>query len=109
MKTIPIMLPNNVPVTCKTEHGFVKIAATNIVFKKFKDERGAEQSGWTAALSLMVGEERQTMKAYKVTVGQRLQYDRFALRVLGIDNVQGGMAVLVEVGAADGSFTGEAG
>jgi hypothetical protein len=43
MKTIPVILPNGVPMTFPSELGVLKIAATNIMFEKFIDDQGKEQ------------------------------------------------------------------
>ncbi|MBN2085771.1 MAG: hypothetical protein JW748_11165 [Anaerolineales bacterium] len=101
MKAIPIILPNGVPITFPSELGVLKLAATNIVFGRFKDNQGKEQRGWTAALSMMIGNERESMKAFKVHAGKSVQFDKFAVNVLRIDSSRFGMVVMAEVGSAE--------
>ncbi len=97
MKIIPVILPNGVPMTCPSELGVLKLAATNVMFGKFKDDQGKEQRGWTAALSMMIGEDRETMKAFKVFTGKSVQFGKFAVNVLRIESSRFGMVVLAEV------------
>ena len=101
MKTIPIILPNGVPMTFPSELGVLKLAATNIVFGKFKDDLENEQRGWTAALSMMIGDDRETMKAFKVHPGKSVRIDKFAVNVRRIDSSRFGMVVLAEVSPAE--------
>jgi hypothetical protein len=97
MKTVPVILPNRVPITCPSPQGELKLAATNIVFGKYKDDQGKEHSGWTAALSMMVGEDRETYKAVKVFAGKSVLYGKFAVDVQRFDSSRLGMVVLAEV------------
>jgi hypothetical protein len=101
MKTIPVILPNGVPMACPSELGVLKLAATNVVFGKFKDDLGNEQRGWTAALSMMIGDDRETMKAFKIHTGKSVQFNKFTVNVRRIDSSRFGMVVMAEVGSAE--------
>jgi co-chaperonin GroES (HSP10) len=101
MKTIPIILPNGVPMTLPSELGVLRLAATNVMFGKFKDDQGKEQRGWTAALSMMIGEDRGTMKAFKIHAGKSVRFGKFAVNVQRIDSSRFGMVVLADVTAAE--------
>jgi len=101
MKTIPVILPNGVPMTFPSELRVLKIAATNIMFEKFIDDQGKEQRGWTAALSMMIGDDRETIKAFKAHAGKSVRFGKFAVNVLRIDSSRFGMVVLAEVTPAE--------
>jgi hypothetical protein len=101
MKTNAVMLPNTVPITYPSKEGILRLAATNIVFGKYKDDQGKECSGWTAALSMMIGEDRETYKAFKVYAGKSVQFDQFAVNVLRIVSSPFGMLVQAEVASAE--------
>jgi hypothetical protein len=77
------------------------LAATNIVFGKYKNDQGKEQRGWTAALSMMIGEDREKMKAFKVHAGKSVRFDKFTVKVLQIDRSRGGMVVLAMIAAVE--------
>lgn len=101
MKNITVILPNGVPMTCPSELGILKLAATKITFGKFKDDQGKEQCGWTAAISLMIGEDRKSVKAFKVHAGTSVRFDKFAVNVQRIDSSRFGMVVLAEISAGE--------
>jgi hypothetical protein len=101
MKTIPIILPNGVPMTCPSELGILQLAATNITFGKFKDDQGKEQRGWTAALSMMIGDDRKSMKAFKVHGGKSVRFEKFAVNVQRIESSRFGMVVLAEISVGE--------
>jgi hypothetical protein len=101
MKTIQVILPNGVPMLFPSELGLLKLAATNLVFGKFKDDLGNEQSGWTAALSIMIGDDRESMKAFKIYTGKSVRFNKFTVNVRRIDSSRFGMVVLAEVGSAE--------
>jgi hypothetical protein len=75
--------------------------ATNIVFRKYKDGQGKECNGWTAALSMRIGEDRETMKAFKVHAGKSVQLGKFTVNILRIDRSRSGMVVLAEAGTSE--------
>jgi co-chaperonin GroES (HSP10) len=100
MESGPIILPDGVPMVYTSPLGKLKLAATNIVFGKFPDDLGKEQHGWTAALSMMIGDDRETIKAFKVHVGKSVQYDKFTVNVQRIESSRFGMVVMAEVLAA---------
>jgi hypothetical protein len=77
------------------------LAATNIVFGKYKNDQGEEQRGWTAALSMMIGKDPEKTKAFKVHPGKSVQFDKFTVKVLQIDRSRGGMVVLASVAAVE--------
>jgi hypothetical protein len=101
MKTDAVMLPNKVPITYPTKKGMLRLATTNIVFGKYKDDQGKECNGWTAALSMMIGEDRETYKAFKVYAGKSVQFGQFAVHVLRIVSSPFGMLVQAEVASAE--------
>jgi hypothetical protein len=101
MKTTTVILPDRVPITCPRKDVILKLAATNIVFGKYKDDQGKEHSGWTAALSMMLGEHRETYKAFKVHAGKSVQFGRFDVNVHLIESSPFGMLVKAEVASAE--------
>ncbi len=101
MNSFPVPLPNGIPVTCPGRNGVMTLAATNIVFGRFTDDQGKEQRGWTAALSMMIGENREKTKAFKVHAGKSVQFDKYTVKVLRIDRSRGGMVVLASVAAEE--------
>jgi len=101
MKNVTVILPNKVPMTCSGELGIVKLAATNIMFGKFKDDQGKEQRGWTAALSMMIGDDRNSMKVFKVHAGKSVRFDKFAVNVQRIESSRFGMVVFADVTATE--------
>ncbi|MBN2085071.1 MAG: hypothetical protein JW748_07575 [Anaerolineales bacterium] len=101
MKTTTVILPDRVPITCPGKAGILRLAATKIVFGKYKDDQGKEHSGWTAALSMMLGEDRQTYKAFKVHGGKSVQFGRFNVNVHRIESSPFGMLVKAEVASAE--------
>lgn len=101
VKTTTVILPDGVPITIPGKDGILKLAATNIVFGKFKDDQGTEHSGWTAALSMMLGEDRETYKAFKVHAGKTVPYGRFTVSVNQIESSPFGMLVKAEVGSTE--------
>jgi hypothetical protein len=96
-----VILPNGIPMIFPNPNGALNLAATNIVFGKYKDDQGKECSGWTAALSMMIGEDRETYKAFKVYAGKSVQFDQFAVNVLRIVSSPFGMLVQAEVASAE--------
>jgi hypothetical protein len=86
---------------CPSELGVLKLSATNIGFGKYKDDQGKEQHGWTAALSMMIGDDRETIKAFKAHAGKSVRFGKFAVNVLRIDSSRFGMVVLAEVTPAE--------
>ena len=101
MATVPIILPNGVHMTCPGNHGVLNLAAANIIFGKYKNDQGNERSGWTAALSMMIGEDRGTIKAFKVHAGKSVQFGAFDVIVKRIDSSRFGMVVMAEVGTSE--------
>jgi hypothetical protein len=101
MKTIPVILPNGVPMICPSELGLLKLAATNLVFGKYNDDLGNEQRGWTAALSMMIGDDRDSMKAFGIHTGKSVRFNKFTVNVRRIDSSRFGMVVLAEVNPAE--------
>jgi hypothetical protein len=101
VKTIPVILPNGLPMTFPSELGVLKLAATNIVFGKFKDELGNEQRGWTAALSMMIGDDRGSMKAFKIHAGKSVRFHKYTVNVRQIESSRFGMVVMAEVGSSE--------
>ena len=101
MKAIPIILPNGIHMTYPSKHGVLNLAASNIVFSKYKDVQGLEQRGWTSALSMMIGDDRKTMKAFKIYAGQSVQLDKFTLTVSRIESSRFGMVVFADIAALD--------
>jgi hypothetical protein len=101
MKTNTVVLPNTVPITVPSKKGIMRLAATNIVFGKYKDDQGKECSGWTAALSMMIGEDRETYKAFKVYAGKSVQSGQFAVNVIRIVGSPFGMLVQAEVDSTE--------
>jgi hypothetical protein len=97
MESGPIILPYGVPMMYKSQHGTLMLAATNIVFGKFPDDLGKEQRGWTAALSMMIGNDRETIKAFKVHAGKSIQFDKFTVNVQRIESSRFGMVVMAEI------------
>ncbi len=97
MKTVPIILPNGIHLTYPSKGGVLNLAASNIVFGKYKDAQGQEQRGWTSALSLMIGDDRKTMKAFKVHAGKSVQLEQFTLNVQRIESSRFGMVVFADI------------
>ena len=97
MKTVPVILPNEILITCPSGQGVLKLLARKIVFGKYNDGRGREQSGWTAVLLLMLGDDVKNHKAYKVTAGESVRYGKFTVNVERIDSSRFGMAVIGDV------------
>lgn len=97
MEKVPVILPVGIPVTYPSEHGVLKLVATNIIFGKLKDEHGKEKGCWTSALSMMIGEDRETMKAYKVHAGKSVQLGKFTVNILRIDRSRSGMVVMADI------------
>ena len=94
MKTVPIILPNGVHMTCPGNHGVLNLAASNIVFGKYKDAQGQERRGWTSVLSMMIGEDRGTIKAFKVHAGKSVRFGAFDVVVKRIDSSRFGLVVM---------------
>ncbi len=97
MKTDTVILPDGMAISYPGKEGILRMAATNIVFGKYKDDQGKENGGWTAALSMMLGEDRETYKAVKVFAGKFVQYGKFAVNVQRFESGRLGMAILAEV------------
>jgi hypothetical protein len=98
MEAGPVILPNGIPMMYPSRLGVLKLAATNVVFSAYKDDQGKEQRGWTAALSMMMGEKRETLKAFKIYAGKSVQFDKFTVKVTRIESSRFGMVVMAEVG-----------
>jgi co-chaperonin GroES (HSP10) len=101
MKNITVILPNRVTITCPTGDKVLMLAASNIKFGKSKDDQGKEQHGWTAALSMMIGDDRNSLKAFKVHSGKSVRFDKFAVNVQRIESSRFGMVVLAEISAGE--------
>jgi hypothetical protein len=102
MKAVPVLLPNGVPITCPCQQGNLKLGVTNIAFGKYQDDQGKEQIGWMAALSMVMEDDRETKKAFKVYPGKLVSFGEFHVTVQRIESGRGGMRVLVEIASADG-------
>ena len=97
----PVILPDGVPMMFPNPDGLLRLAATNIIFGKYKDDEGKEQRGWTSVLSMMVGDDRKTMKAFKVHSGKSVRFDKFTVNVQRIDSSRFGMVVLAEISTGE--------
>jgi hypothetical protein len=96
-----VILPNGIPMIFPNPNGTLKLAATNIVFAKYKDDQGKECNGWTAALSMMIGEDRGAIKAFKVHAGKSVRFGKFEVVVKRIDSSRFGMVVMAEVATSE--------
>jgi hypothetical protein len=96
-----ILLPENAIVTTRRGGGEILMAATNILFGKFKDDQEKEQYGWTAALTLKVKDRKETQKAFKIRAGQSVRFETIQIRILKIDTCRNGLFVKAEITAAE--------
>ncbi|OGO10482.1 MAG: hypothetical protein A3K46_02715 [Chloroflexi bacterium RBG_13_60_9] len=95
------MLPESGIITTRRGGGEILIAATNILFGRIKDDKGNEQRGWTAALTMRVKNRRESQKAFKVNVGQTVRYEKIIVQILDIDRCRNGMYVDAVIRSAE--------
>jgi hypothetical protein len=97
VKTVPVRLPNGIVITCPSGQGVLRLLATKILFGKYKSDPGKEESGWTAVLLIMLGDDEKNHKAFKVYAGKSVRFDKFTVNVQRIDSSRFGMVVLADV------------
>lgn len=103
MEAVRVIIPERIIVNYPSKYGELKLAATNIVFGKYIDDQGKEKRGWTAALSMMLGDNPETGKAFKVNAGKSIRFDQFTVDVLRIDRSRMGMFVFATISTEDKS------
>jgi hypothetical protein len=97
MTSQSVILPKEFPMIYSSPQGILKLAASNIVFGSYKDDQGKELRGWTAALSMMLGDDRKTFKAFKVYIGKSIQFDTFTIHIQRIESSQFGMIIMAQI------------